>query len=113
MGARSSRSLPVGPRASVCPIICSVLPPDGLARITIHFLRSRCEDSDAFGETPKAADEDVRAPQSIYIVVCQPEMTSFGNNDPIVALAVIWRIGIGERDCAVSVDEGGDVFPID
>src|ERR1700678_2542128 len=70
-GARSSRSPPVGPRASVCPTICSVLPPTGLGWLTIHLLVSRCKDSDAFGETPKAADEDVRAPNFNCIVAAQ------------------------------------------
>jgi hypothetical protein len=32
---------------------------------SIHRLVSHCRSPDAFGETPKAADEDVRTPQSI------------------------------------------------
>jgi hypothetical protein len=52
-GPRPSRSLPAG------------VSPTGFGIMVIHYLLSHVKCSDAFGETPKAADEDVRAPQSI------------------------------------------------
>ena len=60
-GARSSRSLPVG------------VPPTGAGYHATCVLVRRRQGSDSFGETPKAADEDVRAPQSNCIVMARGE----------------------------------------
>jgi hypothetical protein len=56
MVARPSRLPPVG------------VPPTGPGSEPIHFLVNPFWEADAFGETPKAAGEDARAPQSFCIV---------------------------------------------